>query len=172
MSTLGLVSLLVTAAAVFGWLSARVLRVPQTIGSMGLTVSASIGLIALGGVAPGLHGWALRTMSQVDLRTLILHGGLGLLLFAGSFLLDLEALRRQKLTVGMLSVFATLLSTVGVAGLMFWTLPLVGLRANWVECLLFGALISPTDPIAVLEMLGRAGLGREIEAQLAGGIAV
>ena len=106
MSVLGLVSVVVAVAALFGWLSARVLRVPQTIGSMGLTVFASVVLILLSGVAPGLHGWAVAAMREVDLRGLILHGVLGLLLFAGAFLLNLEELRRQRLTVGMLSVFA------------------------------------------------------------------
>ena len=168
MSVLALVSLLVAVAALFGWLSARVLRVPQTIGSMGLTVFASVSLILMAGVAPGLHTWAVAVAGRVDLRDLILHGMLGLLLFAGAFLMDLGALKRQKLVVGMLSVFATVLSTAGVSGLMYLVLPLVGVRASWVECLLFGALISPTDPIAVLEMLGRTDVGKDIEAQLAG----
>ena len=168
MSVLGLLSLLVAVAALFGWLSARVLRVPQTIGSMGLTVFASLLLILLNGVAPGLHTWAVMVAARIDLRDLILRGLLGLLLFAGAFLLDLDVLRRQKLAVGMLSVFATLLSTAGVAGVMYLTIPRVGVHASWVECLLFGALISPTDPIAVLEMLGRTDLGKDIQGQLAG----
>jgi CPA1 family monovalent cation:H+ antiporter len=168
MSVLGLLSVLVTAAALFGWLSERVLKVPQTIGSMGLTVSASVALILLSGVDPGLHAWAAGVVGQIDLRVLILDGGLGLLLFAGAFLLDLAALREQKLAVGMLSVFATLISTAGVAAMMFYAMPLAGLKVTWVECMLFGALISPTDPIAVLEMLQRAGVSKQIEAQLAG----
>lgn len=168
MSGFALVSIVVTVAALFGWLSERVLRVPQTIGSMGLTVFGSVVLIAFSGVNPVLHGWAVAMVGQVDLGDLILHGGLGLLLFAGSFLLDLDVLRTEKLTVGMLAVFATLISTAGVAGLMHWILPLLGMPVPWVECLLFGALISPTDPIAVLELLGRVGVSKEIEAQLAG----
>ena len=124
-------------AALFGWLSARVLRVPQTIGSMGLTVFGSVGLILASGVAPGVHTWAVQTVGRVDFRGLILHGMLGLLLFAGAFLLDLHALKRQRLAVGMLSVFATLLSTAGVAGVMYVTLPLVGVPAvGWSACCL------------------------------------
>ena len=172
MSVLALLSVVVTAAALFGWLSERVLRLPQTIGSMGLTVFASVVLIGLSGVSPGLHGWGVSVVGRLDLRNLILHGMLGLLLFAGSFLLNLNVMRFQKLTVGMLSVFATLISAGGVAALMHWALPLLGplhtRPVRWIECLLFGALISPTDPIAVLEMLQRAGLSKEIEAQLAG----
>ncbi len=168
MTVLDLLSVLVTAAALFGWLSDRVLKVPQTIGSMGLTVCISVLLIFLSGVFPGLHAWAAGVAGQADLRVVILHGGLGLLLFAGSFLLDLAALRAQKLAVAMLSIFATLLSTAGVAALMFYALPLLHLRVSWIECMLFGALISPTDPIAVLEMLQRVGVSKHVEAQLAG----
>jgi CPA1 family monovalent cation:H+ antiporter len=168
MSMLGLLSVVFTAAALFGWLSERVLKVPQTIGSMGLTVFASVALILFSGMDPALHQWALGVVAQVDLRVLILHGGLGLLLFAGAFLLDLNVLRCEKLPVGMLAVFATLISTAGVAVLSYYLMPLLGLHATWIECMLFGALISPTDPIAVLEMLQRVGVSKEIEAQLAG----
>lgn len=168
MSTLALVSLLVLAAALFGWLSARVLRIPQTLGSMGITIFASILLVVLRGVLPGLHSWALLVVGRIDLRDLILHGMLGLLLFAGAFLLDLEMLRRERLPVSLLAIFATVLSTAGVAAIMYWAAPFAGVQASWMECLLFGALISPTDPIAVLEMLQRVGVAREIEAQLAG----
>ncbi len=168
MTMLGLLSVLFTAAALFGWLSERVLKVPQTIGSMGLTVFASVAAILLGGIDPALHQWALGVVGQVDLRALILNGGLGLLLFAGAFLLNLDVLRCEKLPVGMLAIFATLISTAGVSAMMFYTLPLIGMKANWIDCMLFGALISPTDPIAVLEMLGREGVSKEIEAQLAG----
>ena len=168
MSILALISVLLTVAALFGWISARILRVPQTLGSMGLTVAASLLLTFFGGFVPRLHSLALTMVGQIDLRTLILHGLLGLLLFAGAFLLDLPALRGEWLPVAMLAIFATPLSMIGVAGLIFFAAPLAGIHANFIQCLLFGALISPTDPIAVLEMLGRTGVGKQIEAQLAG----
>jgi len=93
---------------------------------------------------------------------------LGLLLFAGAFLLDLAYLSREKLTVGLLSVIGTLLSTAALACVMHWALPIFGISAPWIECLFFGALISPTDPVAVLEMLHRVGVPKNIQAQLAG----
>jgi len=168
MSTLALISVLVTAAALFGWISARVLRVPQTLGSMGLTVSVSLLLILFANFVPRLHALALAMAGQIDLSALILHGLLGLLLFAGAFLLDLPALRGQWFPVTMLALIATPLSTGGVAGLIFVCAPFVGIHPGPLECLLFGALIAPTDPIAVLEMLGRSGVGKEVEAQLSG----
>jgi len=168
MTTLALVSIVVTAAAFFGWMSVRVCRLPITIGTMLLTVISSVTMIALGRVFPGLQAWAVSLVGRIRFEDLILHGLLGLLLFAGAFLLDLLYLSREKLAVGLLSVIGTLLSTAALAAVMHWTLPLLGIPAPWIECLFFGTLISPTDPIAVLEMLHRVGVPKNIQAQLAG----
>jgi len=168
MTTLALVSIIVTAAAFFGWMSVRVCRLPITIGTMLLTVISSVLMIVLGRVFPGLHPWAVTLVGRIRFEDLILHGMLGLLLFAGAFLLDLLYLSREKLAVGLLSVIGTLLSTAALAAVMHWTLPLLGIAAPWIECLFFGTLISPTDPIAVLEMLHRVGVPKNIQAQLAG----
>ena len=146
MTTLALVSIIVTAAAFFGWLSVRVCRLPITIGTMLLTVISSIMMIVLGRVFPGLQAWAVSLVGRIRFEDLILHGMLGLLLFAGAFLLDLLYLSREKLAVGLLSVIGTLLSTAALAAVMHWTLPLLGIAAPWIECLFFGTLISPTDP--------------------------
>ena len=168
MSTLALLSIIVTAAALFGWLSVRVCRLPITIGTMLLTVISSVMMIALGRIFPPLQTWAASLAGRIRFEDLILHGLLGLLLFAGAFLLDLLYLSREKLAVGLLSVIGTLLSTAALTVIMHWTLPLLGITAPWIECLFFGTLISPTDPIAVLEMLHRVGVTKNIQAQLAG----
>ncbi len=168
MTTLALLSLIVTAAALFGWVSSRVLRLPITIGTMLLTVLASLVLAGLSHSNPGVHVWAVELVGRIRFEDLILHGMLGLLLFAGAFLLDLVYLSREKLAVGLLSVVGTVVSTLALAALMHVLLPLVGIGAGWIECLFFGSLISPTDPIAVLEMLHRVGVAKNIQAQLAG----
>ena len=115
MSILTLVSVVVTAAALFGWLSVRFLRLPITIGTMLLTVIASLILIALTGVFPGLNSWAVNFVGQIQYENLILHGLLALLLFAGAFLLDFDYLSREKLAVTILSVPGTLLTTAAMA---------------------------------------------------------
>ena len=168
MTTLALLSLIITTAALFGWISSRVLRLPVTIGTMLLTVVASLILNILSRRIPGLDIWVLGLVGRIKFEDLILHGMLALLLFAGSFLLDLFYLSREKLAVSLLSVPGTVLSTAALAALMHYTLPLLGISAPWIECLFFGSLISPTDPIAVLEMLHRVGVSKNIEAQLAG----
>jgi monovalent cation:H+ antiporter, CPA1 family len=168
MTTLQLVSILISIAALFGWISARWLKLPTTIGTMLLTVLCSLALIGIGAYAPGLQPWAFRLVQQINFEALILHGMLSLLLFAGAFLLDIEHLFRERLSVAVLSVAGTVLSTIAVAALMYWALPMLGLPVTWLQCLFFGALISPTDPIAVLEMLRRVGMPKYIQAQLAG----
>jgi CPA1 family monovalent cation:H+ antiporter len=168
MTTLALLSLIITTAALFGWVSSRVLRLPVTIGTMLLTVAASLVLNILSRRIPGLDIWVFGLVGRIKFEDLILHGMLALLLFAGSFLLDLVYLSREKLAVSLLSVPGTVLSTAALAALMHYTLPLLGISAPWIECLFFGSLISPTDPIAVLEMLHRVGVSKNIQAQLAG----
>jgi CPA1 family monovalent cation:H+ antiporter len=163
MSTLEIVCIIVATAALFGWISSRVFRLPITIGTMMLTVGASLILLDIGRFVPALHTWVVRLTQQIDFESLVLNGMLPLLLFAGAFLLDLDQLAREKLPVGILSIAGTVLSFFAVAVLMKLLSP-----ATWTECLLFGALISPTDPVAVLEMLRRAHISKSIESQLAG----
>jgi CPA1 family monovalent cation:H+ antiporter len=165
MTTLQVLGVLFSTAALFGMLSRRWLRMPVTIGTMLLTVITSVALASARTLAPGLHAWASDFAHQINFQSIILHGMLPLLLFAGAFLLDIEQLAREKLAVSMLAVVGTLISTFAVAGLMFL---LTGSQLPWLQCLVFGALISPTDPIAVLEMLRRAGVSRPIRARLAG----
>jgi CPA1 family monovalent cation:H+ antiporter len=165
LNTLEIICVIVATAALFGWLSTRVLRLPLTIGTMLLTVGASLILMDVGRFVPALHQWAAHFAQQINFETLIMQGMLPLLLFAAAFLLDLDQLAREKLPVALLSILGTVLSFFAVAVLMK---VLTFGHTSWIECLLFGALISPTDPIAVSEMLRRVGVSKSIEAQLAG----
>jgi len=165
MNTLDIISILVATAALFGWLSSRVLRLPLTIGTMLLTVLATFSLAIVGRAVPTVHAWAEHLTHRIDFQSLIMHGMLPLLLFAGAFLLDVEELAREKLPVAVLAVGGTIISVFAVAGLMML---LSGTGARWMDYLIFGALISPTDPIAVLELLRRVGIPKALEAQLAG----
>ena len=168
MSTFALLSLLVTIGALFSLLSFRVLRLPTSIGTMILSLAASAALLACAGFAPGLHAEAQRVVGVVEFNAVVLHGMLSVLLFAGALQLDLPQLGREKLPVTTLSIATTALSTVLVAVLFKGALHLVGLSISTMAALLFGALISPTDPIAVLEMLKRVGAPASLETQLAG----
>ena len=165
MSTLAILSLLFLTAAVFGLVSSRWLRLPITIGTMLLTVLVSTALTLAATRVPAIHQWAATLMQHIDFETVILRGMLPLLLFSGAFLLDLDQLAKEELTVSLLSVAGTTFCFLLVSLLMH---VLSGARLPWMECFIFGALISPTDPIAVLEMLRRTGVPRRLQAQLAG----
>ena len=106
------------AAAIFGRISVRICRLPITIGTMLLTVISSLILIILSRAFPSLHAGAMNVAGRIKFEDFILHGILGLLLFAGAFLLDLRILSHEKLTVGLLSVIGTLLSTAAMAFVM------------------------------------------------------
>lgn len=165
MTTLEILSILFVTAAVFGLVSSRWLRLPITIGTMLLTVLVSSALTLAATRIPAIHQWAENLIQRIDFETLILHGMLPLLLFAGAFLLDMEHLAKEKLTVSLLSIAGTAICFFLVAVLMHL---LSAGKLPWMECFIFGALISPTDPIAVLEMLRRTGVPKRIQAQLAG----
>jgi len=165
MTSLEIICVLFAIAAVFGMVSVRWLKLPITVGTMLLTVMASGFLIAASEQAPQIHHWALDLVQRIHFESVILHGLLPLLLFAGAFLLDLDQLVKERVTVALLAVVGTLVSVFLVAGLMY-IVP--GIDIPWIQCLIFGALISPTDPVAVLEMLRHVEVPKSIQAQLAG----
>lgn len=163
-----LLSALVSLAALFSFASHRLLRLPTSVGVMLLSLGGSTLLILVGRAAPEVHRAAEFVIGRIDFPQVVLHGMLGLLLFAGALHLDLAHLTKLKVPVLSLAIVSTGLSTILVAALLKGILGLVGLPADSLSCLLFGALISPTDPIAVLEMLRRVGAPRSLETQLAG----
>lgn len=168
MPTFALVSTLVCLAAAFSLISRRVLRLPITVGVMLQSLAMSLIVAVVGRAVPGLHDRVADEVGRIDFSAVVLRGMLAFLLFAGALKLDLKELSKQKASVGALAVFGTLLSTGMVAVLLKLILTVTGFHTTWVACLLFGALISPTDPIAVLELLRRVEAPAGLEAQLTG----
>ncbi len=168
MALFDVLAVLMVLAAAFGWLNARYLRLPITVGVMAMGLTLSLALIALSLVYPPIKVDAEHLLAAIDFDQLLLHGALGFLLFAGALHIEFGDLREHRFTIGILAVLGTLLSTVVVGGLCWlFTRPL-GLGLTPFHCLLFGALISPTDPIAVLGMLKSLGAPRHLEVQIAG----
>ncbi len=167
-SLFALLSMLVTIGAVFSLLSVRVLRLPKTTGTMILSLGTAAVLIAVEQWAPAVHLMAERLVAEIDFNKVVLHGMLAFLLFSGALQLNLRDLATERVPVLVLSGVATALSTIGVAWMFHAALGLVHVAISVSAALLFGALISPTDPIAVLDMLRRAGAPRRLEIQLAG----
>lgn len=148
--------LVVTALA--AWLNVRFIRLPNTIGVMAIAMVLSLSL--LGAHRLGFGAWYAyerRLLAEIDFSDVLMQGMLSVLLFAGALHVDMSLLRRYRWQVGTLAVAGTLLSTAIVGLGLYLLLPVVGLPLSLGYCLVFGALISPTDPIAVMGILRSAG---------------
>jgi CPA1 family monovalent cation:H+ antiporter len=168
MSLFSLVSVLVVLAALCSYINYRYLRLPPTVGVMATALVASLLLLAAGSTTTGTHAWAAALVGQVDFNDTVLHGMLAFLLFAGALHLDLGELAREKWTIGLLAVLGTCLSTFLVAVGAYGIFRFIGIPVGLKPCLLFGALISPTDPIAVLAIMQKVGAPKRLKIQIAG----
>ena len=169
MTEFQLAALLVSLAALFGYLNYRWLRLPQTIGIMATALIASLMLLIVGAISSADTVSALQNLlRQIDLRHLVLDVLLGFLLFAGALHVNLDDLLDRRMAITSFATASLLVSTFLVGSLVFFLLQALGLPLSYLHCLLFGALISPTDPVAVLGILRRAGAPRSLEAKLIG----
>ncbi len=155
--------------AVLTYVNHRFVGLPTTIGVMVVALLLSLGLIALDKLGFGaLHAYEETLLRSIDFSELLMQGMLSVLLFAGALHIDLSQLRDYRWQVGTLAVIGTALSTVIVGVLTWWLLPLVGLSLPLAYCLVFGALISPTDPIAVIGILKSAGAPQNVNLVVSG----
>ena len=168
MHTLDVVALLVSLTALLAYANHRLLRLPTTIGVMLIALLLSLALIAAGEFGYGVEAWAERIVARIDFNEALMHGMLSFLLFAGALHVDLNDLARQKFIIGTLATAGILLSTFLVGSALYLLLPLAGFALPYVWCLVFGALISPTDPIAVLGILKSAKVPKSLEVKVAG----
>jgi monovalent cation:H+ antiporter, CPA1 family len=169
-SPFDLLALLLVLAAIFGYLNHRFIGLPLTVGLLLLALLSAIVLITLGAALPelGLKLALRRLLAGVNLPVALLNGFLSFLLFAGALEVDFAELFARKWTVLALAVFGTLLSTGLIAAALFGVSAALGIPVPPAWCLVFGALISPTDPVAVLLVLRRAGIPQDLQAVIAG----
>ena len=156
--------------ALLAYFNHRFIHLPITIGVMAsaLLLSVSIILLKLIGIYHGLHQQVEMMLRSIDFSNVLMQGMLSLLLFAGALHVDLSELKAYRWQVGGLSIFSTLFSTF-IVGLGAWgALPWFGIELPLIYCLLFGALISPTDPIAVMGILKTAGVPKNLELVISG----
>lgn len=161
-------ALLITLAALFNYINYRTLKLPATIGMMAFGLAISLLIVLLGRLFPQILETATGTLSSIDFNKAFMNGMLGLLLFAGALHVNMGELTAQKGTVALLATVGVLLSTALVGGAMWLILPLLGFELQLTHCLLFGALIAPTDPIAVLSVLKKLAVPRSLEVKIAG----
>ncbi len=156
--------------ALLAYLNHRFIRLPTAIGVMAAALVFSLALVGLNalGLAQSLHAYETSLLRSIDFSDVLMQGMLSMLLFAGALHIDLSELKAYRWQVGALAIVSTVLSTLLVGYCMWWVLPLLGLPLPLLYCLLFGALISPTDPIAVMGILKSAKAPKELELVIAG----
>lgn len=169
MDILNIASILIVFSALFSYLNHIYIKLPTTIGLMLIALTFSLLLIAidLSGLT-NTKDFAEAILQKIDFNQTLMQGMLSFLLFAGALHVNLNDLARQKLIIGVLATAGMLISTF-VVGLLTWLLlNAIGIPLPFIYCLLFGALISPTDPIAVLGILKTAGAPKSMETKIAG----
>ncbi len=163
-----MVSLLISLAAVSSYVNYRYIKLPTTVGVMLVALVASLVLVLLGPYDAGFREHAAAMVSRIDFDQVVLHGMLAFLLFAGAINVNLDDLGREWLTIFSLAIFGTLVSTLMVGAATWLVLGWLGLGIPLLHALLFGALISPTDPISVLGIMKSVGAPRQLEVQVTG----
>ena len=165
-----LVAVLFGLAALFGYINYRYLKLPHTIGLVVIALAVSFGLLAADAAIPawGLGGAVRQALDRIDFTEVLMKGFLSFLLFAGALHVDLADLAKQKWAIGGMATFGVLISTGLVGGGIWLVAQALDLALPFTYCLVFGALISPTDPVAVISILKHVKVPPSLEAKIAG----
>ena len=170
LSAFDLIALLLVLTATFGWINHRFIKLPNTIGMLVMGLASSLLLIAFELSVPeiSLYEDLTQLVGEFDFQNTVLNGMLAFLLFAGALHVDLGLLRMRAAVVGTMATFGVLISTA-VVGLGFWGFAqLVGVDISLPWAMVFGALISPTDPVAVLSTLKAVRVPKSLEVDMIG----
>ena len=168
MNLLNTITVLVCLSAVFGYLNYRLLGLPTKIGLMVIALAMSLVLVALNGLGVSIAGEAQAFVEGIDFNLALMQGMLSFLLFAGALHLNLDDLFEQRWIVAILASVGVVSSTFIVGTLAYYLFGFLGLELRYIDCLLFGALISPTDPIAVGGILKLAKAPKSLETKITG----
>ncbi|MCL4112250.1 UNVERIFIED_CONTAM: hypothetical protein GTU68_022744 [Idotea baltica] len=168
MSIINTIAILISLAAIFSYINYRFLKVPQTIGLLAIALLMSLGIVLLGKLGFPIQDQAKVFLSSIDFNETLMQGMLSALLFAGALHVHLEELIKQKWVVAILASVGVMTSTFLVGYASYFIFGWFGLNIPFIYCLLFGSLISPTDPIAVLGILKTVGAPKSLETKIAG----
>jgi CPA1 family monovalent cation:H+ antiporter len=163
-----ILTILIVLAAIFGYINVRFLKLPVTIGLMVVSIIFSGLILAAGAINHSIVELAEGLISQIDFYELLMDGMLSFLLFAGALHVDFAQLKAQRWPIILFATLGVVTSTFLVAGMTYGLLTALGLGIPFIYCLLFGALISPTDPIAVMGILKKAGIPKKLETKIVG----
>ncbi len=168
MSLFAIASILIVISALFGYLNVRFLKLPTTIGLMVITIVFTLLVLLTSLFNDTLLEQEKLFISQIDFQTVLLDVMLSFLLFAGALHTNFQQLKVQRKPILTFATFSTITSTFLVGVLSYYLLKMVNLDVDFIYCLLFGALISPTDPIAVLGILKQVGAPKKLETKIVG----
>ena len=161
-------TVIIILAAAFGYFNKRFLKLPRTIGVMIIALLTSLGIVLTASSFPDLFVQTKEMILSVDFYTILMEIMLSFLLFAGSIHIRLNDIKSERVPIIAFSTIGVLLSTFIVGGLMYLLLQAFSFDIPFINCLLFGALISPTDPIAVMGILKTANIPKSLETKISG----
>lgn len=168
MEIYNLITIIIVLAAVFGYINFKFIKLPGTIGIMLISLVASLAIIGAGFLHPHFFTKTIHLISTLDFNTALMKVMLSFLLFAGAIHIDINKMKDESAAIITFSTIGVLLSTFIVAALFYIVTHLMGIYIDFIYCLLFGALISPTDPIAVLGILKQAKIPSTLEVKISG----
>lgn len=161
-------AIITVLAALFGYINYRFLRLPDIIGVMLISLVASLAIFCIGLIRPGIFREATTFIRNIDFYTILLKIMLSFLLFAGAIHIKASSLREERASILTFSTISVLISTGLVGSLLYLLCQVIHQPVPFICCLLFGALISPTDPIAVLGILRQAKIPASLEIKITG----
>ncbi|NKB75507.1 MAG: sodium:proton antiporter [Gammaproteobacteria bacterium] len=169
MDLINLISIILTLSAAFAYINFRFIGLPTTIGVMLIALFISLALVALRALGVTIiDTYANNLLSSIDFNAALMNGMLSFLLFAGALHVSTKDLAKMQWTIGILATAGVLLSTFIIGYITSLLLSVLGFNFSFTYCLLFGALISPTDPIAVMSTLKKIGIAKSLETKIAG----
>ncbi|MCX2575875.1 cation:proton antiporter [Pedobacter sandarakinus] len=168
MSTQEIIAITIVLAALFAYINHRFIKWPPTIGIMALSLISSVLLVSLGSATSFISTKALSLARSVDFQDVLMNFMLSFLLFAGAIHVDAGKLKSERFPVIVLATVGILISTFVVGLLVHYLFGWFGMPIPLIYCLLFGALISPTDPIAVLGILKKSNIPASLELKISG----
>lgn len=168
MNLFNIIALFIVIATVFAYINRRFLKLPNNIGVMIIAIIVSILLLLTSSLFPKISADSVKLISSVDFTDIIIGVVLNFLLFAGTIQIKIKDLRAQQLPVVLFSTLGVVISTFIVGGLLFGVMQLLRSPVSIEQCLLFGALISPTDPVSVLGVIKDTGVPKSLETKIAG----
>lgn len=159
---------LVALAALLAYLNHKLLRLPTTVGLMLLALIHAVAVLAIGQAYPPALSAAERLVGSIDFNQTLMQGMLGYLLFAGALHVNLADLKKQTLVIALLATVGVLTTTFIVGGLTYAITQQLDIPVKFIYCLLFGSIVAPTDPIAVLGIVKKLGAPKSLETKIAG----